>query len=198
MEARELFLTTSPNAVLRDSPSSPSKAYRTILIDPPWDEQGSGRIKRGADRHYPLLKSGEIVSTIREAEVFHPDENSHLYLWVTNNHLQDGLLVLRAIGYRYVTNLVWVKDSIGLGQYFRGQHELLLFGVRGRAPLRTRSISTLIRAKKRKHSRKPDQAYAIAESVSYPPRLEMFARTRREGWDAWGLEVPTHIQRRLE
>jgi len=163
--------------------------YKTICIDPPWNETGGGRIKRGADRHYSLLKDHEILQEIIKSGVFDPDENCHLYLWVTNNFLESGLLLMKALGFRYVTNLVWVKDRIGLGQYFRGQHELLLFGVKGRLPAKVKNVPTVILAARSEHSRKPEVAYAMMEAVSHPPRLEMFARRRRLGWYVWGDEV---------
>jgi N6-adenosine-specific RNA methylase IME4 len=166
--------------------------YRTILIDPPWYEKGGGKIKRGADRHYPLLKTDEIISVIKNSGVFSPADDCHLYLWVTNNFLEDGLRVVRELGFRYITNLVWVKDRWGLGQYFRGQHELCLFGVRGKLMTRNRFTPTVIIARKRRHSQKPDEMYGVIERCSYPPRLEMFARGRREGWDSWGKELPEY------
>jgi N6-adenosine-specific RNA methylase IME4 len=167
--------------------------YATILIDPPWNETGGGRIKRGADRHYPLLKTPDIVRVIRESGVFTPAENAHLYLWVTNNFLRDGLWVMEQLGFRYVTLLTWAKDRVGLGQYFRGQTEHMLFGVRGTLPA-IRKATTLITAPRRRHSQKPTAAYDAIESVSPPPRLEMFARSSlRPGWTAWGNDVPAHL-----
>jgi len=176
--------------------------YRTVLADPPWMERGAGCIRRGADRHYPLMKTDEIIEYMRQIPF---DDNCHLYLWVTNSFLEDGLRVMRELGFRYVTNLVWVKDRYGLGQYFRGQHELCLFGVRGHlpykravGPTRSRCVeSTVIVAKRRRHSQKPDEIYRKIEATSYPPYLEVFARGRREGWDAWGLEVPKTVQTTL-
>ena len=171
--------------------------YRTILIDPPWNEQGGGKIKRGADRHYPLLKTPDIIRTIYNSGVFNPDKDAHLYLWVTNNFLQDGLEVMKALGFRYITNLVWVKPSFGLGQYFRGQHELLLFGVKGRLASQAtpKNIPTLIEAPKNQHSSKPPKTYEYIEKTSPAPRLEMFARIKRHNWDVWGNE---EIQKTLE
>ena len=165
--------------------------YKTILIDPPWHEQGGGKIKRGADRHYNLLKTPDIVRTIYQSGVFSPEKDAHLYLWATNNFLKDGLFVMKALGFRYVTNLAWAKNSFGLGQYFRGQHELLLFGVKGRLPsqAKPRNVPSLIVADKTIHSRKPRLAYDYIERTSPEPRLEMFARSKREGWDSWGIEV---------
>jgi len=117
--------------------------YRTILADPPWYERGAGKIKRGADRHYDLLKTHNIIRIILEDSPFNPADNCHLYLWVTNNFLKDGLRVIDELGFRYVTNLVWVKDRFGLGQYFRGQHELCLFAVKGRLDTLNNSTSAV-------------------------------------------------------
>jgi len=164
--------------------------FKTILIDPPWYERGGGKIKRGADRHYHLLKTDDIVKVIKNSGIFKPDSTGcHLYLWVTNNFLPDGLRVMKELGFRYITNIVWVKDRFGLGQYFRGQHELCLFGVMGKLRTRFRNIPTVIFEKRREHSRKPDGMYELIEKASYPPRLEMFARRRRKGWICWGEEI---------
>lgn len=171
--------------------------YKTIYADPPWLERGGGKIKRGADRHYNLMKTDDIISLMKEIPV---DDNAHIYLWVTNNFLKDGIKVLEELGFRYVTNVVWVKDRFGLGQYFRGQHELCLFGVRGRLPYRVRSDGkrvaepTVIHAKRTKHSRKPVEMYDKIEAVSHPPYIECFAREMRCGWDCMGDEVEDHIQ----
>lgn len=177
-------------------------AYRTILADPPWNERGAGKVKRGADRHYDLLTTGEIIDTIQNAEPFNPDPGGcHLYLWVTNNYLPDGLEVIDALGFRYITILPWVKrGNIGLGQYFRGAHEQMLFAVyRDERPLDTlrNDLPTVIEAEKRDHSKKPRKAYERIEAASPGPRLELFARERLEGWDAWGLELPDSQQARL-
>lgn len=166
------------------------KGYRCIMADPPWQERGGGRVKRGADRHYGLLSTPEIVKVMVRSPKWAPAPDCHLWLWVTNNYLEDGLGVMEALGFRYVTNAVWCKDKIGLGQYLRGQHELLLFGVRGRLAGLSRARSTVIFAPRTEHSRKPDQAYELAEAVSPGPRLEMFARRGREGWDSWGDQAP--------
>lgn len=108
--------------------------YRTILMDPPWNERGCGRIKRGADRHYPLLKPPEILAAILGSGVWRLAADCHLYCWVTNNHVPSGIWLVEALGFRYITLLTWAKDRFGLGQYFRGQTEQLIFAVRGRLP----------------------------------------------------------------
>lgn len=165
--------------------------FAAIMADPPWLERGGGKIKRGADRHYKLLHTREIPVVMTAAPVWRPAENSHLYLWATNNFLKDGLWVMAELGFRYITTVTWAKDRIGLGQYFRGQTEHMLFGVRGRLPALVRTESTLIVAPRRKHSQKPEAAYERIERVSPGPYLEMFARggAVRGGWTAWGNEA---------
>lgn len=174
----------------------PSAKYRTILADPPWYERGAGKIKRGADKHYSLMKTTEIVAlSERVKSIAHPD--SHLYLWVTNNFLPDGLLVMKAWGYRYVTVVTWAKiGNFGLGYYFRGKTEHCLFGVKGRFTRQGQGV-TLLEAPRRGHSVKPVEMYAVIERVSPGPYLEMFARARRPGWDSWGNQLPEVIQELL-
>lgn len=171
----------------------PSGGYRCMLLDPPWKETGGGKIKRGADRHYPLLTTPEIVAAVAQSPMWRPAKDAHLWMWTTNNRLPDGLFVLGALGFRYVTNAVWTKDRFGLGQYLRGQHELLLFGVRGRlASHRQGTATTWIGGaalKRGAHSAKPAATYDLIQRVSPGPRVELFARTQQPGWDVWGLEL---------
>lgn len=135
---------------------SPPRFFPTIQIDPPWPERGGGKIKRGADRHYPLMSRSQIARTILRCDLFRPAENAHLWLWVTDNYLPDGLWLMDAIGFSYKRTFPWVKVKgtpkvldfdtglavepedgelklrYGIGQYARGAHEILLFGTRGR------------------------------------------------------------------
>lgn len=171
-------------------------SFRTILIDPPWPERGAGKIKRGADRQYGLLTVRDIPRVIFSAPVFLPADDAHLYLWATNNYLIDaGANVMPHLGFRYITCITWPKGRFGIGQYFRGQTEHLLFGVRGHGfAVRTErsNLSTLLPVwdhPKRKHSAKPLSAYDLIEARSVGPYLEMFARSRRPGWTSWGNEV---------
>ena len=193
-----------------------SREYGCISADPPWNESGGGKIKRGADRHYPLIKKPEdIRDAMLNSDVWNPALNSHLYIWVTNNFLPVGTWLMKELGYRYVTNRCWVKmeqvsdgdlpnklydtgktfyykQRHGLGQYFWGEHELLLFGVRGNVmlpPTHGRPGTLLLAPRTKQHSEKPAQAYADMEFVSPGPYLEMFAREPRPGWDVWGLEA---------
>ena len=176
--------------------------YRCIVADPPWNERGGGKCKRGADRHYPLLKTPDIARVMMDAPCWRPADNCHLWLWVTNNFLQDGLAVMESLGFRYVTNMAWVKMrkpsnapgmapllQIGLGQYLRGAHELCLFGTRGETVLPAIAAASVLFAERTEHSVKPASAYELIEKQSLGPRLEMFARSSRPGWDGWGNEL---------
>ncbi len=172
--------------------------YQTILMDPPWYETGGGKIKRGADRHYPLVKTPDMPRVIMQAPVWSPADDCHLYMWATNNHLADAIWLMGALGFKYKTNVVWTKEGRkGLGQYFRMQHELLLLGVRGKGyNVRTddRSIGSWIDAPRGKHSQKPEEFRDLIMARSQGPYLEMFARTKREGWTAWGNEIKENPQ----
>lgn len=175
--------------------------YRTVLADPPWEERGAGAIKRGADRHYPLMKTRDICA-LPVGEWAAAD--AHLYLWVTNNFLPNGLQVMNAWGFRYVTKITWVKErdsklQIGLGQYYRGATEDCLFGVRGACEYRQTEDGkraqgvTALFAPRGEHSAKPEDLRAVVERVSHGPYLEMFARRAADGWDAWGNQAPEAV-----
>lgn len=169
------------------------KKYKTIYADPPWMERGGGKIKRGADRHYPLMRTEEIkalpVSELADTE------GCHLYLWTTNNFLPDALEVVRKCGFRYVSIITWMKDRQGLGQYYRGMTEHCIFA-RTEKSLPYKLLDgkrqqgvTGFYAAKGAHSVKPEEMRRMIEKVSYAPRIELFAREKHEGWDAWGNEV---------
>ncbi|MEI6847727.1 MAG: MT-A70 family methyltransferase [Chlorobiaceae bacterium] len=173
------------------------RPYSTILADPPWQFQNrTGKVAPEHKRllRYPTMELKEImelpVSKFAAA-------SSHLYLWVPNALLQEGLKVMAAWGYTYKSNLVWYKirkdggpDGRGVGFYFRNVTELILFGVRG--SMRTlqpgRTQVNLFATRKREHSRKPDEIYNLIESCSPGPYLELFARFCQTGWDQWGNE----------
>lgn len=172
----------------------PLPRFRTFLLDPPWKESGGGKSKRGADAHYPLLHKHEIIQVVYQSGYWYPADRAHMWMWVTDNFLEDGLFVMKALGFRYVRQAIWPKPHFGLGQYMRGQHEACLFGVKGRQiPLRTRSESSLFGdgklLKTGIHSKKPDESYEKIELVSPSPRLELFCRHRRPGWYGWGNQL---------
>lgn len=182
----------------------PNKKYQVIYADPPWYESGGGKIKRGADRHYPLMKTKDIMNLPVQDIT---DDNCHVYLWVTNNFLIDGLKVMEAWGFKYITKITWVKaevlnsgvlklDNAGLGQYFRGQDEICLFGRKGMIPYaikngKRQQGNTVIISSRREHSQKPKEMREMIEKVSYNAigRIELFAREKVDGWDSWGNEI---------
>lgn len=164
------------------------KKFRTIYADPPWPMYGGGRIKRGSDKYYHLMgvKNIKRLPVNRIAET-----NCHLYLWTTNNYIKEGIEVMEFWGFRYITTITWVKDKIGLGQYFRGLTEHCLFGVRGILPYKIingkrAQGETAFFTKKGKHSEKPEEMRQMIELVSYSPRIELFARKKVRGWYCWG------------
>ena len=179
--------------------------YKTIYADPPWLEVGGGKICRGAQQHYPVMKTKDIIAMSGFIKSISED-NCHLYLWVTNNFLPDGLQVMKAWDFEYKTIITWIKDRFGLGQYFRGNTEHCLFGVKGVLPYKIvdekrQQGVTGFNAPRTEHSRKPEQMRSMITKVSYPPYIELFARTNDEtlfgnihdGWDVWGNEVESDI-----
>ena len=185
---KTLLLSQRP----QEQAEEPFAGFQCLLLDPPWTERGGGKIKRGADRHYALIKTADMPAVIFGSGLFQPAPNAHLWMWATNNYLPDALWLIGALGFRYVTNAVWVKDRMGLGQYLRGSHELLLFAVRGKGnkvKTERRDIPSVIMGARGKHSAKPEAARTLIEARSYGPRVEFFAREAHEGWTSWGDEV---------
>lgn len=173
--------------------------FGAVLADPPW--RFLNRTGKMAPEHrrlarYRTLATEEIMA-LPVAEIVSP--TAHLYLWVPNALLPEGLAVMAAWGFAYKSNLVWHKvrkdggsDGRGVGFYFRNVTELVLFGVRGpnaRTLQAGRRQVNYLGTRKREHSRKPDQLYDIIEACSPGPRLELFARGVRAGWRAWGNEA---------
>jgi len=173
--------------------------FATILADPPWQFQN--RTGKMAPEHKRLNRYETMeLDDIKALPVgVVAAETAHLYLWVPNALLPEGIEVLRSWGFQYKSNLVWHKirkdggpDGRGVGFYFRNVTELILFGVRGRNA-RTlspgRSQVNFLATQKREHSRKPDELYPLVESCSPGPFLEMFARGSRPGWTTWGNQA---------
>ncbi|MEO5362747.1 MAG: MT-A70 family methyltransferase [Magnetococcus sp. DMHC-8] len=177
--------------------------FRTVLADPPW--QFHNRTGKMAPEHKRLNRYATVpladLLTLPVADLVEP--TAHLYLWVPNALLPEGLQLLAAWGFVYKANLVWHKvrkdggpDGRGVGFYFRNTTELVLFGTRGKtartlAPGR-RQVN-IIRSMKREHSRKPDELYNIIETCSPGPFLELFARGSHPGWTTWGDQAETYL-----
>lgn len=176
-----------------------TRKFATVLADPPWQFQN--RTGKVAPEHrrlarYPTMSLGEIAALPVKNVVA---RTAHLYLWVPNALLPEGLRVMEAWGFRYKTNIVWHKirkdggpDGRGVGFYFRNVTEMLLFGVRGenaRTLAAGRRQVNYLASRKREHSRKPDEQYDLIESCSPGPYLELFARGVRTGWTMWGNQA---------
>ncbi len=165
-----------------------SKKYKTILADPPWDINQHGKnCNRSAESHYKLMPLDRIKA-MPVADLC--EENAHLYLWCPNGLIPQALEVIKAWGFTYRCSLVWWKPGLGLGNYIRTVHETCLFATRGKAPVKFHGQPSLFYAARREHSHKPEEQFAIIERLSDGPYLELFARRRQPGWDAWGDEVP--------
>jgi N6-adenosine-specific RNA methylase IME4 len=167
-------------------------SYPVICADPPWHFQNYGEptgLHGAAADHYPTMATVDICALpVRDLAT----ADAVLLLWTTNPHLPDALQVIEAWNFEYKTNIAWMKDKAGLGFIVRGQHELLLIATRGNfpAPLPAARPPSVLIASRREHSRKPDEAYALIERM-YPglPKVELFARQARPGWDVWGNET---------
>ena len=170
--------------------------FGAILADPPWEfKNKTGKIapQHKKTSRYKTLSLEDIKSLPVERV---SSKRSHLYLWVPNALIKEGLEVMDAWGFKYKTNLIWRKirkdggsDGRGVGFYFRNTTEIILFGVKGKN-VRTRKLGrtqvNVIETRKREHSRKPDELYKIIENCSWGPFLELFARGKRKGWTNWG------------
>lgn len=173
--------------------------FATVLADPPWRfDNKTGKVAPGHRRlnRYDTLGFAEIEQ-LAIAKI--TQDAAHLYLWVPNALLPQGLSVMKAWGFQYKSNIVWHKirkdggpDGRGVGFYFRNVTELLLFGIKGknsRTLAAGRRQVNFLATRKREHSRKPDEQYAIIESCSSGPYLEIFARGTRRGWTVWGSQA---------
>ena len=168
------------------------------MADPPWPERGGGKVKRGADRHYPTMPVADINALWEVLRPLMHEDSCDLYLWATNNYLRDAMEVVETWGFRYITLITWPKPHIGLGQYFRGMTEHCIFARRGKRPYQMSEDGKRIQGTtllpvwqhpERKHSAKPDHLAAWASRVSPGPRLELFGRQPREGWTVVGNEM---------
>jgi N6-adenosine-specific RNA methylase IME4 len=189
--------TCSPSKDLLDFVGN--KRFTTILADPPW--QFVNRTGKIAPEHRRLSRYGTMdLPTIKALPIsMITAPTAHLYLWVPNALLPEGLEVMKAWGFAYKSNVIWHKirkdggsDGRGVGFYFRNVTEMILFGVRGKnartlAP--GRSQVNYLSSRKREHSRKPDEQYAIIEACSPGPYIELFGRGVRPNWKTWGNQA---------
>lgn len=177
------------NAVKVEKLNSPLEAqglFQTIVIDPPWDWGDEGDVNQfgRAKPDYHTMPIDEIAKMPINKIA---DKNCHLYLWVTNRSLPKAFRLIEEWGFRYITCLTWVKPYFGMGNYFRGDTEQVLFAVKGSQPLKRKDVGTHFNAPRGNgHSAKPDEFYQLVESCSYAPYIDIFGRKDRKGWSVWG------------
>ena len=176
------------------------KKYQIIYADPPWRYDFSATHNRDIENQYPTMELEEIKSLKIPS-----DDNSVLYLWATSPKLLEALDVMKEWGFKYRTHLIWDKEIIGCGWWFRGQHELLLVGVKGKfsPPENKKRISSVFKQRRTKHSKKPDiMRKLIGDWFPDKTKIELFARKPDtliedpswKGWDVWGNEVKSDIK----
>ena len=161
--------------------------YQIIYADPPWRYDFSPSGSRKIENQYPTMSVDEICALDVPSE-----DNAVLYLWATAPKLLEALQVMKSWGFTYKTQAVWDKEILGMGYWFRGRHEILLVGTRGKfSPPRPQlRVGSVIRKRRSKHSKKPVEIRAlIAKWYPEESKIELFARERADGWGAWGNEV---------
>ena len=167
--------------------SASSICYQVIYADPPWQYDFAASTSRSIEAHYNSM----TVDDLKALNV-QPAENALLLLWATSPKLREALAVMDAWGFEYKTHAIWDKVKIGMGYWFRGQHELLMVGTRGKwpPPEPAQRMASVIREPRGRHSRKPDTIREWIEST-WPEakRIELFAREAWKGWDTFGNQV---------
>lgn len=190
-------------------PPLPDGQFKTVMVDPPWayddDMPGPGR---GSNSHYDTLHYGTVLGMapqIQQATA----PSAHLYLWTTNSFIQEALEIAEAWGFDQKTIITWVKvteeprglphqrdhsvnvkERIGMGHYLRNVTEHMLFCTKGNLSTELDTVPNVFYAERGQHSVKPNKAYELVEELSPEPRLDMFSRRKRKGWEIWGDETP--------
>jgi N6-adenosine-specific RNA methylase IME4 len=172
----------------------PDARFGVIYADPPWRFEPYSRntgMDRAPENHYATATTS-LISSLGVDKIAAPD--SVLFLWATVPMISDALCVMSHWGFTYKSQIVWVKDRIGLGYWTRNKHEILLIGTRGKipAPAPGTQWASAIEAPVSRHSEKPQKFYDLIETY-FPslPKIELFARHAREGWTVWGAEAPS-------
>lgn len=187
---REQARENNRELVERSEPFPSDARAATTVIDPPWDWGDEGDVSQFG-RGDPTYKTMPLEELMDLPVAQSTMTNAHLYLWITNRSLPKGFALLEEWGFRYVTCLTWCKPSIGMGNYFRGSTEQVLFAVRGSLPLLRKDVGTWFSAPRGEHhSSKPDAFYELVEECSPGPWRDLFGRQQRPGWlPTWGAEA---------
>jgi N6-adenosine-specific RNA methylase IME4 len=178
---------TSPACAISDLQSlvDAGRKYKTILADPPWSYSNQGT-RAATGNHYNTMSIDDICALPISRLA---DETAHLHLWTTNAFLFDCKKIMELWGFEYKSCFVWVKSSMGIGNYWRVSHEFMLLGVRGSLPFQNHSEMSWYEEKRSKHSAKPLEVIKKIETVSPGPYLELFGRETRENWTVWGNQI---------
>jgi N6-adenosine-specific RNA methylase IME4/ParB-like chromosome segregation protein Spo0J len=174
-------------AIRAEAPPLPTGPSRVIVIDPPWDYSNrKSDPSHGGALDYPSMPIEKIAALPVPELAF---DDAVLWMWTTNAHLEAAQAIVKAYGFEAKTVLTWAKNQIGMGDWLRGQTEHCIMAVRGRPVVELAGQSTLLTAKRREHSRKPEEFYSLVESLCPGSKVELFARQPREGWATWGAEA---------
>jgi N6-adenosine-specific RNA methylase IME4 len=167
------------------------RRFPTIYADPPWQYENEAS-RAAAVNHYPTMPVGDICAEPIDRLA---EENAHLHLWTTNAFLREAFDVIDAWGFSFKSCLVWIKDEIGMGNYWRVSHEFLLLGVRGQLTFRDRTVQSWIQARRTVHSRKPGLVRTLVESVSPGPYLELYGREElpNSAWTVYGNQIEKRL-----
>ncbi len=190
LQVRKKKVREKFSVVNSDPGQLPDQKFPIIYADPPWAYYFANSFgDRSPENHYPTMSHEELLALpVRDMA----DKDALLFMWTTNSHLAEGLEVLKAWGFEYLSNMVWVKDQLGLGCWVRNKHELLLIGKRGKPLTPDPDVRppSVFQATRRQHSAKPPVVYEIIERM-YPdyPKIELFARIQRRGWGSWGNQT---------
>jgi len=171
----------------KETPPIPEGLYNVIYADPPWKYDFSETETRKIENNYPTMD----LEDIKYKYTIPTDKNCVLLIWATAPKLREALEVIEAWGFEYKTHAVWDKEIIGMGYWFRGQHELLLLATKGspQLPAPENRISSVIRERRTEHSKKPELYNTIEKMFPESNYLELFARNTRVGWTSWGNEI---------
>lgn len=173
---------------------SQGKTFGTLYIDPPWPYQNQST-RAATSNHYDILSIDDIAALPLSDLAA---EKSHLHLWTTNAFLVDAIELLAGWGFEFKSTFVWAKSQLGIGNYWRCSHEIMLLGVKGKLTFPPTNIPSWLEEPRTKHSSKPDTIRALIEQVSPPPRIEFFARQMCPGWIAWGNEIEETLLSQVE
>jgi N6-adenosine-specific RNA methylase IME4 len=186
-QKRKIFDVEPETCVVADLEKlvADGRKFGTIYIDPPW-AYGNQSTRASTDNHYQTmgiedigcLPIGDLAAT-----------PSHLHLWVTASFLREGLWLLEEWGFEYKTHFVWTKPQMGIGNYYRMAHEVLLLGIKGSLTFAAHDVMSWTLCDRQSHSAKPERVREMLERTSPPPRIELFARQTCPGWVSWGNEI---------